>query len=175
MSNSLEDFADQIRDALSADSGVAGKQQVCDIVARYVLDEDFINTHLTTRADSEPAREILYEDSQLGFCICGHVFNKGQNAPPHDHGTTWAIYGQATGQTVMTDWDIVNPDSHGSESDPKQVVQKGAAYPLNPGDAHLYDVGAVHSLVREEPVKTIRIEGANVDNLKRSKIVKAPQ
>jgi len=172
MSNSLEDFADQIRTALSADDGLAGKQAVCKIVAQYVVDEDFINTHLTTRAAGEPAREILYEDSQLGFCICGHVFNEGQNAPPHDHGSTWAIYGQATGQTVMTDWDIVDP---GSATEPKQVVARGKPYALNQGDAHLYDVGAVHSLLREQPVKTIRIEGANVDNLQRSKIVKAPQ
>ena len=172
MSNSLEVFAEQIRAALSADAGLAGKQQVCDIVAKHVVDEDFVATHLTPRGENEPIREILYEDPEFGFCICGHVFAKGQNAAPHDHGSTWAIYGQATGTTMMTDWDIVDP---GSETEPKQVVPRGDAYALNPGDAHLYDVGAVHSLVRDEPVKTIRIEGANVDNLTRSKIVKAPQ
>lgn len=172
MSNSLETFADQIRAALTADNGLAGKQLVCEIVAQYVVDEDFVNTHLTVRETGEPVREILYEDEELGFCICGHVFSEGQNAPPHDHGSTWAIYGQATGQTLMTDWDVID---QGSASEPKQVVQKGVAYALNPGDAHLYDVGAVHSLVRDKPVKTIRIEGANVDNLQRSKIVKAQQ
>lgn len=172
MSMSLEDLANQIRDALSADSGLAGKQQVCEIVARCVLDDEFVAKHLTTRGADEPSREILYEDPQLGFCICGHVFNAGQNAAPHDHGSTWAIYGQATGQTEMTDWEITD---QGSDKEPKQVIPKGAAYMLNPGDAHLYDVGAVHSLVREKPVKTIRIEGANVDNLQRSKIVKASQ
>jgi hypothetical protein len=41
---------------------------------------------------------------------------------------------------------------------------------MKPGDAHLYDVGAVHSPRREQPVKLIRIEGKNLDRVKRSNI-----
>ena len=26
---------------------------------------------------------------------------------PHDHGSSWAVYGQAEGETEMTDWDII--------------------------------------------------------------------
>jgi hypothetical protein len=41
---------------------------------------------------------------------------------------------------------------------------------MNPGDAHLYDVGVVHSPDRKAPVKLIRIEGKNLDHVKRSNI-----
>jgi hypothetical protein len=41
---------------------------------------------------------------------------------------------------------------------------------MHPGEAHLYDVGEVHSPRREAPVKLIRIEGLNLDRIKRSNI-----
>ncbi len=41
---------------------------------------------------------------------------------------------------------------------------------MKPGDAQFYDVGAVHSPNRQEPTKLIRIEGANLDHVKRSNI-----
>jgi hypothetical protein len=41
---------------------------------------------------------------------------------------------------------------------------------MHPGDAHLYDVGDVHSPRREAPVKLIRIEGQNLDRVMRSHI-----
>jgi hypothetical protein len=41
---------------------------------------------------------------------------------------------------------------------------------MKPGDAHFYDIGDVHSPRRETPVKLVRIEGANLDHVKRSNI-----
>ena len=41
---------------------------------------------------------------------------------------------------------------------------------MRPGDAEVYDVGDVHSPNRQEPTKLIRIEGANLDHVKRSNI-----
>jgi hypothetical protein len=43
-------------------------------------------------------------------------------------------------------------------------------YAMNPGDAHFYDVADVHSPRRDAPVKLIRIEGRNLDHVKRSNI-----
>jgi hypothetical protein len=41
---------------------------------------------------------------------------------------------------------------------------------MKPGDQHLYDVGDVHSPRRDGPCKLIRIEGKNLDRVKRSNI-----
>jgi hypothetical protein len=41
---------------------------------------------------------------------------------------------------------------------------------MQPGDAHLYDVGDVHSPKRSAPVTLIRIEGQNLDRVQRSSI-----
>ena len=59
--------------------------------------------------DDAPERNILYEDPELGFCILGHVYHGAKESTPHDHGPTWAIYGQAAGETIMSDWEMVSP------------------------------------------------------------------
>ena len=66
----------------------------------------------------------------------------------------------------MTDWRIVKKGSGRGAA----LVEPAKTYPMQPGDAHLYDVGDVHSPRREAPVKLIRIEGQNLDRVKRSNI-----
>ena len=166
MSITLEGLASEIRSVLSEDASPAGKQKVCEIVSKALLDGEFVAEHLKARAPGEHPREVLYEDPELGFCICGHVYDGPAHGEPHDHGSSWAIYGQATGKTEMTDWKIVDA---GSGSSPI-LVESVKTYALKPGDAHFYDVGDVHSPSRAAPVKLIRIEGANLDHVQRSNI-----
>ena len=166
MAYTLTQLAADIRETLKADSGAAGKEQVCGYVSRCLKDQAFIAAHLKERAPGANPREVLYEDPELGFCICGHVYGGSANGAPHDHGSSWAIYGQATGVTEMTDWRIVKP----AEGDAPALVEPVKTYAMSPGDAHFYGVGAVHSPKREAPVKLIRIEGKNLDHVKRSNI-----
>src|SRR5271166_3206237 len=91
--------------SLKADFGPAGKQALCALVSKVLLDKEFIAQHLT--ADQCRPRKVLYEDPELGFCICGHVYETPAHGTPHDHGSSWAIYGVALGDTEMTDWRIV--------------------------------------------------------------------
>jgi hypothetical protein len=109
---------------------------------------------------------VPYEDPDLGFCICGHVHEDKAVGKPHDHGNSWAIYGQAVGQTMMTDWKITQKGSNGDAS----LVEEVRTYEMNPGDVKFYDIGVVHSPNRQKPTKLIRIEGANLDHVKRSNI-----
>lgn len=45
----------------------------------------------------------MYEDPQLGFCMLAHRYTDARDGGPHDHGPSWAIHGQADGETVMSD------------------------------------------------------------------------
>lgn len=166
MPYTLSQLAADIRETLKADGGPAGKTKVGGFVSRALKDRDFIATQLRERAPGAHPREILYEDPELGFCICGHVYDGPANGAPHDHGSSWAIYGQATGLTEMTDWRIVER----GEGEVPTLVEPVRTYTMQPGDAHLYDVGAVHSPKRQAAVKLIRIEGKNLDHVKRSNI-----
>lgn len=164
----LEALADDIRVTLKATPGKAGLDKVCKFVSRALLEEAFIAEHLKERAPGEHPREVLYEDDETGFCICGHVYDGEAMGEPHDHGSSWAIYGQAVGQTDMTDWKIVER----GDGDKPHLVEAVKTYTMNPGDAHAYDVGDVHSPARVKPVKLIRVEGANLDHVQRSNIAK---
>ena len=166
MAYQLEQLAADIRAALAAEPGAAGRQAVCRFVEKALADDAFIAAHLKARAPGAAPRELLFEDPELGFCICGHVYGDAAHSQPHDHGATWAIYGQARGRTEMTDWRIVDA---GADDQPA-LVEPVESYALEPGQARLYDVGAVHSPRRVQPTKLIRIEGQNVDNLQRSNI-----
>lgn len=164
MAYTLEQLASDIRAALKSDPGPGGKQAVCSIVGQALRDKDLVETYLTPE-QCKP-RKVLYEDPELGFCICGHVYEGAAKGGPHDHGSSWAIYGLATGDTEMTDWKIVKK---GDGANPT-LVEPEKVYTLRPGDAHFYDVGVVHSPNRAGPTKLIRIEGANLDHIQRSNI-----
>lgn len=164
MAITLEQLSTDIRAALKADAGPAGKQAICRIVETVLRDEDFVARHLT--AEQCKPRKVLYEDPELGFCICGHVYEKPAHGAPHDHGPSWAIYGLAVGDTEMTDWRIVKK----GEGEAPALVVPEKSYVMRPGDAHFYDVGVVHSPKRDGLTKLVRIEGENLDRIKRSNI-----
>jgi hypothetical protein len=166
MSYTLEALAADIRRELARDQSAMAKQAVCHHVSRALTDPEFLATHLKDKPAGSDPREILYEDPQLGFCICGHVYPNKAIGSPHDHGSSWAIYGQAAGVTEMTEWKIVEKGEGGKAS----LVEPVKTYEMHPGDVQFYDVGAVHSPKREAPVKLIRVEGRNLDHVKRSNI-----
>jgi hypothetical protein len=166
MTYTLDALAADIHRELSRDQSAAAKEEVCRHVSRALTDREFVATHLKDRPAGSDPREVLYEDPKLGFCICAHVYAGKANGSPHDHGSSWAIYGQADGVTEMTEWTVVEK----GEAEKPSLVEPARTYLMHPGDVQFYDVGAVHSPKREAPVKLIRIEGKNLDRVKRSNI-----
>ncbi|MAH83014.1 MAG: hypothetical protein CBB68_00690 [Rhodospirillaceae bacterium TMED8] len=162
MNYTLDEFATDCRMALQANHGPEGYEAVRQHVMRALTDELFVATYLGE--DNTIQRQILYEDSELGFCICAHVYDEAKEGSPHDHGPTWAIYGQAIGETKMTDWEIVSPP----EGDVPGKVRLVRSYTLIAGDAHVYKPGDIHAPLRDGPTRLIRIEGQNTDKVKRT-------
>lgn len=160
MSHTLEQFADACHRILAEDPGVEGRKKVCALVGEVCKDKDFVAKNL---GDDVPERKVLYEDPELGFCICGHVNHGAKGSKPHDHGPTWAIYGQAEGTTVMTDWALVEPASESKTGKVKFVRD----YKLDPGDSYLYNEGDLHSPRRDGSTRLIRIEGKNAEKIRR--------
>ncbi|HJU17206.1 MAG TPA: hypothetical protein VJ770_12140 [Stellaceae bacterium] len=160
MGYTLAEFSAACHRILADNPGVEGRKQVCALVREVLKDEAFVAEHL---GDEVPERKILYEDSELGFCILGHVHHGAKESKPHDHGLTWAIYGQARGETVMSDWALIEPASEEKPGKVRLVRQ----YTLTPGIAYLYNEGDLHSPRRDGPTKLIRIEGQNVERIHR--------
>lgn len=160
MALTLEDFAAQCRTALQADTGPGGREKVCALVKDALTDKDFVARNIP---GDGPERHVLYEDPELGFTVLAHAYVGAKTSPPHDHGPSWAIYGQAAGETVMTDYEcLARPD--GMKSGQAKRLRD---YTLHPGDAHLYEPGVLHSPRRDGATRLLRIEGQNMDRVKR--------
>ncbi len=160
MANTLEQFSAACHRILADEPGPEGRRKVCALVQEVLKDEAFLAAHL---GDDVPERKILYEDPALGFCILAHVYRGAKESQPHDHGPSWAIYGQARGETVMSDWAVLEP---AAEQKPGKV-RRVRSYTLKPGMAHVYNEGDVHSPRRDGPTRLIRIEGRNMDTVRR--------
>jgi hypothetical protein len=163
MAYTLDQFAADCRAALLQDPGPAGRERVRQYTERACSDADFVAKHFG--ADNSVDRKILYEDPDLKFCILAHVYRGQRNSPPHDHGPSWAIYGQVAGVTEMTDWRLLQKPEHGAPG----KVEKVRCYELRPGVAHVYNEGVLHSPARTGDTKLIRIEGQDLTKVKRDK------
>jgi predicted metal-dependent enzyme (double-stranded beta helix superfamily) len=160
MAYSIEEMSAEMHRIIAADPGPDGRKEVCALVQKACADADFVARHLP--ADG-PERKILYEDADYKFCILAHVYHGAKESPPHDHGPTWAIYGQAQGETVMSDWDMVSPAS----AEESGQVRLRREYTLTPGMAYVYNEGDLHSPRRAGSTRLIRIEGQDVTKLRR--------
>ena len=98
MAQTLQTFAARCRDILKAENNPAGRRKVCALLQDALKDEEFVSANLT---ETTPERKILYEDPDLGFCILAHNYKGPKESAPHDHGPSWAIYGQALGETAI--------------------------------------------------------------------------
>ena len=104
MAYTLEQFSADCHRLLAAEPGPEGRKKICALVQKACADPEFVRQYLP---ESGPERKILYEDPELGFCILGHVYQSAKESQPHDHGPTWAIYGQAFGETIMTQYECL--------------------------------------------------------------------
>ena len=65
----------------------------------------------------------------------------------------------------MSDYQLLEPASE----DKPGKVKKLRTYKLTPGVAHVYNEGDLHSPARAGPTRLIRIEGVNMEKVKRLK------
>ncbi len=160
MSPTLEQFAAECRTILKSEPGPSGRRKICMRLETLLRDPQFVSSNVN---EATPERQVLYEDPDLGFCILAHQYKGAKDSPPHDHGPSWAIYGQARGETEMTDFAPVAPAS----SDKPGKAKALRTYKLTPGQAYLYNEGDLHAPRRTGPTQLIRLEGMNMDRIKR--------
>jgi hypothetical protein len=160
MAITLEKFAADCHDAIKNNPGTSGREKVRDLVKQVLADPEFVATYIP---EGTPERRVLYEDPEFGFTILAHGYTGAKGSKPHDHGPSWAIYGQAAGETIMTDWKCL---ARPTESAPGKA-KFNHDYVMRPGDAYLYDIGVLHSPERKSSTRLLRIEGLNMAKVKR--------
>ena len=164
MAYDLEQFIADCRSTLARDPGPAGRERVRANLERLLANADFVREWC---GDDVPrGLKVLYEDPKFGFQILAHINDKARRSPPHDHGASWAIYGQATKYTDMIEW-----AREDDRKDPKHAKLKPVKkYRLMPGTAGIYQNGAIHSIDYPDHACFIRVTGTNLDKIDRIRI-----
>ncbi len=156
----LDRFLADCRAILTKEPGPSGREQVRQHLEQLLSEPEFFARHCK---DAKPGLTVLYEDPKLGFQVLAHVNDKARVSPPHDHGASWAIYGQATEYTDMTEWERVDDGS-----DPaKSQLRPAKKYRLTPNHAGIYQDGMIHSIDYPDKSIFIRVTGTNLDRIRR--------
>ena len=161
MGYELDDLCKDLRGALARGAGPAELEAVRQSLARLLANADFVER--TCGPAATPGLHLLYEDAGLGFQVLAHINEKPRASPPHTHGRSWAVYGQATGYTDMTEFQRVDDGSN-----PDQArLEATRKYRLSPGEVGVYADGAIHAIDYPAKSRFIRVTGTNLDKIYR--------
>ena len=164
MAYDLDQFIADCRTTLARDPGPAGRESVRKNLEKLLANPAFISAHC---GDDQPrGLKVLYEDDKLGFQVLAHINDKARVSPPHDHGESWAIYGQATKYTEMTEWEHEDDGSDPTHAKLKPIKK----YRLEPGMAGIYQDGAIHSIDYPDYARFVRVTGTNLDKINRMRV-----
>jgi predicted metal-dependent enzyme (double-stranded beta helix superfamily) len=158
MAYTLEQFSTETRAILK--SGVPLADALPDVAKRLpalMTDPAFVAANF--QADTPPGSRALYRDPELDFIVLAHVQAPGQKSVPHTHGTSWAVYGNVSGYTEMTEWRRTNP-----ETEDRVVLEASDKYRVEPGQSRFYGPGVIHSTYHPEKAWLIRVTGTDLDH-----------
>jgi len=157
MGYSLKEFCQDCHDAISADNGPGGREVIRGKLEQLLANQDFVKEHLGPEA--ELGVHTLYKDEEHEFVVLAHVNKDPHASPPHDHGTSWAVYGQAVEYTDMAEYRRVD----GGEGEGEAKLEKVKDYRLTPGKAGLYNVGAIHAIDYPANARFVRVTGRELE------------
>lgn len=160
MAYTLEQFCQDCHDALTADPGPAGRERIIAHLEQLLANADFVAAYLS---DQSQGKTLLHHDPETGFYAMAHGTDDGKTGKPHDHGASWAVYGQATGITNMSVWH--RTDSGGAADHAEIELER--TFALEPGKAALFDSHIIHSTAHPGKARWVRVTGTDLDTIER--------
>ncbi len=156
---SLEEFCDETRTILAQEGNAQGRDKVRSKLETLLKDEAFIAAYCGPNA--EPGIRTVYRCPETQFNVLVHIYVDGKFGPPHDHGDSWAIYGQAAGHTIMTTWQRMDD---GSE-DGKARIEEDQTFRLDPGMAGKFEPKQIHSIHISDGSRFVRVTGTDLNTI----------
>ncbi len=152
MSYSLDDFCSDTRAILKDGDNPLAREQIRSTLERLLRDEEFCAAYVGP--DDESGMREIYQDPDLHFCVLAYNMAEPRTSPPHDHGNSWAVYGQTSGYTDMTIWSRTSADDG--------ALEQVRTFRLDPGQAGLFDVREIHSIQYAAGSKFVRVTGVDM-------------
>jgi hypothetical protein len=163
MAYTLDAFVKDTQAALKADTGPGGREKVRVLLEKLLANPAFVDEAVGPAAPIGTRK--LYEDKELSFVVLAHCNPKPHKSPPHDHGASWAVYGQAVSYTDMSVYKRLD----GGQGAGEARLERVKSYRLEPGHAGVYDVGAIHAIDYPEGSRFVRVTGRDLDYVQRLK------
>lgn len=158
MTYEFEQFCRDSHDALAEDNGPKGRDRIRANLEKLLTNEAFVDK--VCGSGGKPGVTELYRDPDFGFVVLAHVNEKPHVSPPHDHGHSWAIYGQAKEYTDMSEFRRTDGGTGAGHAE----LEKLRTYRITPGKAGFYDVGAIHAIDYPAGACFVRVTGRPLEN-----------
>lgn len=152
MSYALDEFCDDARAILAQGDDRGARELVRQKLELLLVDDEFCAAYVGP--DHDPGVSQIYEDPKLHFCVLAYNMADPRTSPPHDHGESWAVYGQTAGYTDMTIWSAADR--------PDGSIEAQRTFRLEPGQAGLFDVREIHSIQYTAGSKFVRVTGVDL-------------
>lgn len=164
MTYTLDAFCADARTLLKNDASPAGVEQVRKKMELLVRDADFIQQHFHGGMKYGPNR--LFVDPELGFEVLAYRAEKARSSPAHDHGDSWALYGQIRDYTEMTEYERL--DDGTDPDNAKLGIQ--SKYKLETGQVGTYWGSQLHSTFTPAECCYLRLTGTDLEKRPRVRI-----
>ena len=161
MAYTLQEFCADIHGILVAENNSSGREKVRTQLEKLLTNQDFIEQFCSR--DKKPGVYRLNEDPTTNAVVLAHIMGDGHTSPPHDHGSSWAAYGQAVEYTDMTEWQRIDDENDAG----KAKLEQTKTYRLDPGQVGLFDVGKIHSISYPDGARFVRVTGTDLDRIER--------
>jgi len=164
MSYSLQDFCRDTREILKTGASRQHVEKVKAHMERLLVDPGFVKQYF---GDDQPlGLKRIHVEPGSGFEVMTYRYNEARKSNPHDHGESWAIYGQVAEYTEMTEWDRLD-----NGADPEHAKLKpNPSYRLTPGKAGVYYGRQLHSTATPVNTRYLRVTGTDLENIERLRI-----
>jgi predicted metal-dependent enzyme (double-stranded beta helix superfamily) len=167
----MEAFVDDARAVFASTKDPRTQaQQIARHMTTLLAEPGWLEEKLNLPAEGGFGRVDLHQDEEYGhpdggfLLMCG-IQRPGQDNLPHDHGTTWVVYGVYSGAIEQTKWRWSYPetDRTSPEIKPLESWTQGA------GDIAFFLPGEIHNTkcVAEDRALVIRLEGRKLSGMLR--------
>lgn len=159
----LEEFGADCVAAVADLPGDQARETVCQKLEALLQDEAFLAAYCGD--DAEAGVRPIWDDAATGLRVMQHIYVDGKTSPPHDHGDSWAVYGQAIEWTDMTVWKRLDDGSREGHAE----LERENTYRLDPGMAGIFHPGEIHQIHFPDGARFIRVTGADLGSIDTSR------